>query len=135
MPQRQDTTGQQASPDSTKTAAQQARSPYAPADTDKHDRDMRMRKEVMDKKRPHLRKCLDPEYAAQNEARKPTFDFEVSCNYDRRNAKGRLESVKESRVIIAQNESDAWAMFCDKIEAWPGPHTCDRTIKKMELVA
>ena len=108
------------------------RNPYAPIDREAHEE----RKKALAKKQkehqPFLRKCLDPEFAAQNEARKPVYQYRVRCSFDRKNSKGKMEQIDESATVLAQNEADAWAKFCDKIEAWPSPHVCERMIKKLE---
>jgi hypothetical protein len=80
------------------------------------------------------RRYLDPEYATRMEARKPLYEWDVSCTYSRQNAKGKLETKTEKLRVAGQTEADAWAIFCDKIGAWPGPKTCERTIERREKI-
>jgi hypothetical protein len=35
------------------------------------------------------------------------------------------------RVVIADNENDAWAMYCDAKQSWPSPRMTDRKIKDL----
>jgi hypothetical protein len=94
-----------------------------------------LRAEERAKKRPVLRKCLDPEVAADYEQQKPKYEYRVSCTYARPNDRGRLEQHTETHNITAQNEKDAWALFCDKIQTWPSPSACvDRTIEKLKKI-
>lgn len=35
------------------------------------------------------------------------------------------------REVIANNENDAWAMYCDAKQAWPSPRMTDRKIRDL----
>ena len=81
-------------------------------------------------RREELNRCLDPVYAAQVEAAKPRYDYEVSCMLTERVSGKRIQKTPTERVT-AQNENEAWAIFCDTIKSWPSPHSCNRVIKKL----
>lgn len=106
--------------------------PYAPAVIQDHQSDQQLREEERAKNRKTLRKCLDPVVAKSFEARKPLYEFEVTAVYDRPNEKGRLVEHSQKNKVIAQNEADAWAMFCDLLGGeLLSPKNCERTIKKL----
>lgn len=88
-------------------------------------------KQQLEKARPRLNKCLSAASAAQYEARKPAWTWRVEASYMRQDGKGRLTEEKYSREVVAQNEQDAWAIFCDAIEDWPSPHRCETKITNL----
>lgn len=112
----------------------QLSNPYAPVVWEEYEAEKARRAEEREKKRSLQRRCLDPEVAAEFEAKKPRYEFKVRCTYERPNEKGRLESKTEEHTIIAQNERDAWAIFCDRIQTWPSPAACEREIKRLSKV-
>ena len=86
------------------------------------------------KNRPLMRKCLDAEFAARLESRKSTWEFTVTAEIQQPNKKGKLEFKTYEETVRARSEADAWAHFCDKIETYPSPHACQRTIVKRAKV-
>ena len=74
------------------------------------------RQKERDAKRPKLMDCLDPTVAKYWEDRKDLYEWEVEMQAFRR-AVGKqaahLKTIKEQ--VVAHNEDDAWAMFCDKV--------------------
>ena len=109
--------------------------PYSPADVDFHASDLAARQAARDSRRATNRACLDPVVAGQHEARKPLYEWLVECTYSRQNSKGRIETVAASDKVMAQNESDAWAIFCDKRGVWPGRRDSDLKITQLEKAA
>lgn len=87
-------------------------------------------------------RCTDPAFAASCEMQKAHYRFEVSCEWwtpassaqktkkhhpmeldnDDEFAGGRMERRSEKRTVLAQDEQNAWAVFCDVIECWPSPN-------------
>lgn len=108
--------------------------PYAPANIAEYEADKTKRKADQDARRPEMRRCLDPEYAARKEARKPLYEWEVECTYSRQDDKGRMVTKSPKEKVIAQNEADAWALFCDKIGDYPSPLDSDRTFKRLDKI-
>lgn len=102
-----------------------------PVNQEEFDADRASRAVDRKKAEPKLRRCLDPVVAAQYEHRKPLYEWSVEATFMRPNTKGRLVERKESRQVVAQNERDAWAIFCDIIESWPGAGSSNRTITKL----
>lgn len=103
-----------------------------PADWDTHEDDKARRNKAREKNRKKLRSCLDAVSATTYEARKPTYEWKVTCTLSRKDDKGRMRTTTEERQVVAQNAKDAWAMFCDLIGTWPAPGYCDREIVKLE---
>lgn len=64
------------------------------------------------------------------EAAKPRYTYEVSCTYHRPNRKGHLEEHSRKETVRAQNESEAWALFCDKVGVWPSRQASEVKIKQ-----
>jgi len=88
-------------------------------------------REKIRKNRPEHMRCLDAQYAAQVEAKKPKYQYEVSCVLaDKTSGKRIVTEPKET--VSAKNENEAWAIFCDTIKAWPSPNACDRKIRKLD---
>jgi hypothetical protein len=109
-------------------------SPFQPVDGFAHEAEKARRKADRDAKRPELRKALDFRYAAQAEERKTKYEFKVHCKYSRPDKRGLFETKEAEHTVIAQNEKEAWALFCDKIQTWPGPNDCERTITQGKKV-
>lgn len=67
-----------------------------------------------------LMACTDPTVARQWEDRKPDYEWSVEVSIPRP-ARGNQKYYREkfSETVVAQNEADAWAMFCDRIGEWP----------------
>lgn len=96
-----------------------------------------LRKAERDAKFSLHMECLNPEVASDYEARKPKFEFDIQCTYPFRNPDtGMAERREKSAKVVAKNESDAWAVFCDKhIRTWPSRRACTLTITKGQKVA
>ena len=75
-------------------------------------------------------RCLHPAVAAGLEAKKPFFPFDIEATWQGPGENGPGIWGPEKRRCIAQNENDAWAMFCDKIEQWPSRRDSTVTIKR-----
>lgn len=63
--------------------------------------------------------CCDPEVASAYEMRKPVYHWTVNATwsyYDGQGVSKRKESLPN---VLAQNERDAWANFCDHLDVWP----------------
>lgn len=90
-----------------------------------------LRAEARRAKRPLQMECLDPEKAAEYEAKKPRFTYEVNCTYRMPGEDGRLELKSDKRTVQAHNETDAWARFCDAIKHWPSRSAVELEIKKV----
>lgn len=108
--------------------------PNVPANWDDHQARLAEIQKKHHAGRREAMRCLDHEYAARVIARKPLYEWKVTCSYTRRNAKGKMQTYDESDQVIAHNEQDAWAMFCDKVGISIGPHAGDRTIKRLEKI-
>lgn len=106
--------------------------PYAPVNLMERDAEKAARAAARKAKQPVLRKCLDAQEAARFEAKKPSFDYEVSVVITRPDDKGRMKSQSHKATVSAQNETEAWAKFCDAIGEYPSPHSCsEREINKL----
>ena len=97
-----------------------------------HLADKAKRQARHDEMAPELQRCLDPKYAAQKELEKPAYKWTVKVKWLGRDQDGELLNVDSEQTVTAQNETDAWAMFCDKIGAWPSPLSVKRTITRGE---
>lgn len=102
---------------------------------EEHHEKMERRRKEREKHRDIQRRCLDPEEAAREEARKPRYDYEVTCKYTRQNKDGHIENKKETEIVNARDENEAWARFCDKIKTWPSPHYCEREINRLKKIS
>ena len=99
-----------------------------------HDENMaERRKEREDKQRLHQR-CLDPANAAQQEATKPRHTWRVQVTISRRDDRGRMKQETLSGEYEAQNDSDAWARFCDDQRVSVSRRASLATIEKLEPV-
>ena len=88
-----------------------------------------VRKRIRDNREEAFR-CLDAKYAAQKQAAKPMFDYEITCTvFDVSGGKRRPAQLNGR--VTAWDENDAWARFCDEHQHWPSPHSCNRVIKKL----
>jgi hypothetical protein len=87
-------------------------------------------KQRIETKRDELNRCLDADYAAQVEARKPVYEYRISCNVPIME-KGKRTSKKLEETVRGKSEDDAWAHFCDAVQHWPSPKGCGRKIVKL----
>lgn len=103
-----------------------------PANLDKHNADMAKRAKDQDGKRPLLLDCLDPTVAKFHEDRKVVWEWRVQVKIFRP-AKGRVQAHRENvdKEVVAHNEADAWAIFCDSIGEWPSRRDSKPTITKL----
>lgn len=99
-------------------------------DEEERQRKMKKLQERIDAKRDEMYKCLDADYAAQVEARKPVYEYKVSCQVSVVE-KGRRTTKKLEETVRGKNEDDAWAHFCDAVQHWPPPRGCGRKIVKL----
>lgn len=99
-----------------------------PVDIESYEEEKVRRREEHQAKQAVLLECLDAEVAAQYEAKKERREYEIECIVRERDAKGRLATRKISGEVEAQDESEAWAKFCDKNRTWPSPRGANRKI-------
>jgi len=118
----------------TETPTKEFHDPYKPVVLNDWEAEKALRAEERARKRPLQMECLDYERAAEFEQRKPRHEYQVTCTYQRPNDRGRLEKHTDQHVVKAQSPNEAWALFCDKIETWPSPTSCEREIKKLGKV-
>ena len=91
-----------------------------PPDLDDHTSDMTRREEAYQKQRPLLLDCLDPTVAKLHEDRKDIYEWQVEVKLFRPSlGKVQAHMDKFDENVVAQNEGDAWAFFCDKIGEYP----------------
>ncbi len=108
--------------------------PYKPVDIGEHEANMERMRAEQEKQSKTLRKHLNPEFASRSEAKKPLYEWAVSCIVSEKNKKGIWSDKTYKGQVVAQNRDDAWSMFCDSIEHWPGPRDCNREIKQLEKI-
>jgi hypothetical protein len=101
----------------------------ASIDIDAHEADKKRRQAEHDANREELLKCLNPAYAAMKEAQKPQYKWTVSASWNGPHD-GEMSHINASETVIAQDEADAWAMFCDKIGCWPSRRDAKPVIKR-----
>lgn len=99
-----------------------------------HEADKARRQKRHDANREELLKCLNPLYAAQKELEKPVYRWSVSAKWRAKNQDGVLTEYSSEQTVIAQNESDAWAQFCDKLAVFPSRRDAKPVIKQLEKV-
>jgi hypothetical protein len=107
-----------------------------------HQADLARRAKEREEKQEKLYRCLDHRYAMECELKKPHYKYTVEVEWwtqaaeskekkkhrgpmeigDDNFAGDRLVVRKEKRVVVAQSEGDAWALFCDAIQHWPSPN-------------
>ena len=95
--------------------------PPATISLQRHEEDKRQRAA---RRRANLRdqvKCLEPSYAAQVVNSRPKREYKVSCVISARTEGGGRTQKELEGVVIAENEKDAWASFCDRNRVWPSP--------------
>lgn len=105
----------------------------APVDLEKHNADMEKREAAQNAKRKRLLDCLDPTEAKRYEDRKTTWEWRVEARLFRP-AKGKVQAHMENfdKTVVAQNEQDAWAYFCDTIGEWPSRRDSSPKITRMQ---
>lgn len=105
----------------------------APIDLDEHTKDMARREAERRAKRPLLLDCLDPTVAKFHEDRKEVWEWRVEVKIFRP-AKGKAHAQMEpfDKQVVAQNDLDAWAIFCDTIEEWPSRRDSNPTITRLK---
>lgn len=107
----------------------------APVNIQEHEEQLRQREEERAKNRHLQRKCLNPEVAAQMEARKPLYEWSVKATYMAENPRNGLkEETTVEKTILAQNERDAWARFGDQLGFGLAPKSCEREITRLKQV-
>ncbi len=90
-----------------------------PIDIDKHTKEMARRQAEQNAQRDEMLKCLNPAYARARERAKPLYLWTVTCKWFTGNEEGKGIYRLEEEVVTGQNENDAWARFCDKLEVSP----------------
>lgn len=96
------------------------RNPYLPVNLKERAKERQRIRDEQLKSRPRTLDCLDPTVAKRYEDAKPLYEWRVVCKLFRP-AVGKQHAHMETmdRQVVAQNENDAWAMFCDAIGEWP----------------
>lgn len=98
-----------------------------------HNNERARRQKERDAKRPKLLDCLDPTVAKRYEDAKELFEFRVQVKLFRPAVGKSHAHMKEfDEQVVAQNEQDAWAMFCDKIGEWPSPRDSKPKFTKLK---
>ena len=106
--------------------------PVSEASLKAHEDKMALKRLEREEKLPEHIRCLDAEHAANIEAQKKQFRFQITCTVQEHDTKlKRMVPVEKSGEVDAQNEDDAWAKFCDKWKVRTGPKHCNRVIKKL----
>jgi hypothetical protein len=83
-------------------------------------------------KRPQLLECLDPSVAKYWEDRKDVWEWQFTIEMWRP-ATGKQRAHRETinRNVVAQNQQEAWAVFCDLIGEWPSFRDSQVQIKRL----
>lgn len=103
-----------------------------PVDWMAHEMEKDRRRQEHEERLPAILECMDPETAAEYEARKPLIKYRVRCFVMERNQRGKMTRRDITAEVKAQNESEAWAKFCDQQGKYPPPKACNRTIEKVK---
>lgn len=104
-----------------------------PPSLDAHQTDMARRDADRQAKRPKMLRCLDPATAAEYEKNKPLYEWKIECSIFRpASGKKRARTEQINEQVVAQTESDAWSLFCDKIGEYPSRRDCRPTITRLE---
>jgi hypothetical protein len=106
-------------------------------DLDAHKEDLARRAKERDERVSYEERMrlTKPKYAAECELRKPVYKWTVEATIFEHNPPEKRDRYDFSddeedepfvtrlvkATVIAQNEKDAWAEFCDKIKTWPNP--------------
>jgi hypothetical protein len=93
-------------------------------------------------------KLTKPKYAKECEDRKPVYKWKVEFNVIDRKSKASPkdkyaddEEVEDddtisyravTKFIEAQNEKDAWALVCDRMQDWPSPKLAKPKFTRLE---
>lgn len=86
---------------------------------DEHQKDMARRRAEHLAKKPFLLRCIDPQFARQQELKKPMYQYTVTAEWFGNGESGAGFHGPFKREVAAQNENDAWSRFCDSIEKFP----------------
>lgn len=107
---------------------------------DAHNEDKALRAKAREAKQSVLDECLDPVKAAEHDVRKPRYYYTVSAtwsvpNIDKRTgAQVGVKQKTEARKVVAQDENEAWATFCDATSDWPSRRTAKPKIERGDKV-
>lgn len=94
-----------------------------PTFIEQHHEELARRQAERDKTAEIREDCLDPREAAKHEMAKPHFNYKVSCSYRKPDPKTRkLTTYEFEAEVVAQNDADAWAHFCDKTGVTHSPN-------------
>lgn len=107
--------------------------PYAPVNlADRAAEKARIREE-QNANRARLLDCLDPTVAKSYEEKKTLYEWRVQCQVFRP-ARGRQHAHMEKfdQQVVAQNERDAWSMFCDRLGEWPSRRDSSVKITRLQ---
>jgi hypothetical protein len=85
-----------------------------PIDLDEHKAELERLREQQAKASRRVLHCSDPKIAAAYENKKPVYLFNVHLKWERIGRKRSYEVLEFEETVAAQNERDAWALFCDK---------------------
>jgi hypothetical protein len=116
-------------------AADQAltRNPYLPVSLEERAKEKARYREMQAANRPRLLDCLDPTVAKRYEDAKPLYEWKVECRLFRKaTGKSHAHVEEVSRQVVAQDEDDAWAFFCDAQGEWPSRRDCDPKITRLK---
>jgi hypothetical protein len=120
--------------DSIDTADQAlTRNPYLPVSLEERAKEKKRIKEEQNKNRPRLLDCLDPTVAKRYEDAKPLYEWRVECGIFRKaTPKNHAHVEQVSKQVVAQDEDDAWAFFCDAQGEWPSRRDTNPTITRLK---
>ncbi len=102
-----------------------------------HEEDKRRRLKAREGKSAVLDDCTDPTKAAEYEARKPHYYYSVTATWKRPsfdpktgNSGGLKPKTETVENIIAQNDAEAWSLFCDAVGDNPNPNQTKREVTR-----
>jgi hypothetical protein len=109
------------------------RNPYLPVSLEERAKEKARIRAEQAKNRPRLLDCLDPTVAKRYEDAKPLYEWIVECKLFRpATAKTHAHMENVSKQVVAQNEADAWAYFCDLTGEWPSRRDTDPKITRLK---
>lgn len=109
------------------------RNPYLPVNLETRAKEKEFIRKKQEADRPRLLDCLDPTIAKRYEDAKPLYEWEVTCKMFRAaTPKTHAHMETKTQQVVAQNENDAWAMFCDLMGEWPSRRDSRPTITRLK---
>lgn len=100
--------------------AAEPRAKFSPARQEDVDKERARIRAEQDERLPRMLDCLDPAVAKKYEDAKNVWEWRVTCRMFRPavgRSPARMEEI--TKEVVAQNQRDAWAMFCDLVGEYP----------------